>query len=315
LIAADGMKDETHAVRDSIWEIGATNVVEASSMGESAMVTFSHNGKRFIAACDGGVTYVCDSMTGQYMTPPLRQLENIYAVGFAPDDRSVATASWDGTARIWNAITGEAWTPPMHHDAAVLSAQFSPDGRQLVTTSMDWTARIWDASTGTSAAEPLRHQQAILWAEFSSDGRWVATASRDKTARVWDAQTGLAVTEPLEHQGVVNRTRFSPDGTLLLTASSDGTAKIWPLIRVEETAPEWFVELAEALAGQRLDERGKPIAIAAGSVEVILKIRAAQENNPGDDTFSRWARWFFADPSKRGSLTSAMAPQGPYAGK
>jgi len=282
----------------TIWEIGTTNLVSPKRfpLGDSAMATFNRDGRQFVAANDEGFTYVFDAATGEPASGRISHDECICWTSFAPDGKSIATASWDGTARIWDAVTGLSRTIPMRHDGPLLHEAFSPDGLELVTASKDWTARVWDAHSGLALTDPLRHKGPVVRAKFSPDGRWIATASFDHTARVWDKETGLAISEAFTHDDRVNTVEFSPNGKHLLTASSDGTARIWPLLSVNEVAPLWLMELAEALGGQRMNDEGK---LETVPIDKVLEIRATQNNSRDTDVFSRWARWFFADPSTR----------------
>jgi WD40 repeat protein len=142
----------------------------------------------------------------------------------------------------------------------------------------------------------MRHHGPVRFAEFSPNGQWIATASVDSTARIWDASTGLAVTEPFMHNRGVSLAHFSPDGRSLLTASDDGTARIWPLLRVEDLAPDWVMELAEAFGGQRLSKGGKLEKLTPVSINDVNKVRNLRKEKGGTNVFSRWAQWFFADP-------------------
>jgi WD40 repeat protein/predicted Ser/Thr protein kinase len=281
----------------AVWEIGTSNVVKTPGQLDSAMAAFSPDGTRFVIGSDAGVSVIYDSATGKPVAPLLQHRENICWVCFAPNGSAVATASWDGTAQIWSSYKGIPLTPAMHHDAAVLCVSFSPDGKLLVTTSRDSTARIWDAQSGMLSTDPLRHRDRVVCAEFSGDSRRVATASWDKTARVWDATSGLPVSEPFRHEDRMTKALFSPGDKALLTVSSDGITRLWPLLQVSDPAPQWLLDLAEALGGERLNQQGK---LEEASVDAVVDIRSEHSNARGEDVFSHWARWYFAQPFTAG---------------
>ena len=81
---------------------------------------------------------------------------SVNSAAFAPDGRSIVTASDDKTARVWREGADGRWTGTAleGHSGTVNSAAFSPDGRSIVTASDDKTARVWregaDGWTGTA---------------------------------------------------------------------------------------------------------------------------------------------------------------------
>ncbi|HEY5911794.1 MAG TPA: immunoglobulin domain-containing protein [Verrucomicrobiae bacterium] len=67
-------------------------------------------------------------ITGQvkWQTSPHRA--NIYQAKFSPDARTLATASWDGTAKLWNVASGQEMFT-FKAPGVVWSIAFSPDGQ------------------------------------------------------------------------------------------------------------------------------------------------------------------------------------------
>jgi WD40 repeat protein len=70
--------------------------------------------------------------------------DQINALAFAPDSRTLATASHDRTVRLWDTVSGEERLTLRGHTAAVSAVAFSRDGRALASGSYDKTVRVWD---------------------------------------------------------------------------------------------------------------------------------------------------------------------------
>ncbi|MBS0498260.1 MAG: AAA family ATPase, partial [Proteobacteria bacterium] len=146
---------------------------------------------------------------------------------FAPDGKTIVTASQDNTARLWDAASGKELAVLRGHESLVNNAQFAPDGKTIVTASADKTARLWDAASGKELAVLRGHENSIRNAQFSPDGQSIVTASYDKTARLWDAVSGKELAVLRGHESLVNNAQFAPDGKTIVTASADKTARLW----------------------------------------------------------------------------------------
>ncbi|KAG2097561.1 WD40-repeat-containing domain protein [Suillus discolor] len=69
----------------------------------------------------------------------------IYSITLFPNDRLLASTSWDGTARLWNLDTNLQIGPPLQHKDDVTCAAFSADGKLLSTAGwQNEIAYVWD---------------------------------------------------------------------------------------------------------------------------------------------------------------------------
>ncbi|MGP3979726.1 nSTAND1 domain-containing NTPase [Streptomyces sp. KR80] len=151
----------------------------------------------------------------------------VNAVAFAPGNRSLATASSDGTVtlrRVADRRTTATFTVP----GRVRSVAFSPDGRTLAATSTDGPVRLWDtADHRTTAVLPAKTTGARAVA-FAPRGRTLATAAADGTIHLWNTARGhRAVASLTGHAGEVNALAYAPDGRTLVSAGSDRTVRLW----------------------------------------------------------------------------------------
>jgi WD40 repeat protein len=115
---------------------------------------------------------------------PWQHRDWVYYASFSPDNRSVATASFDRIARVCDTVSGRQ--TDFRHNAPVRSAEFSPDGHFLVTACWDSTTRIWNVVSGEQAIPPLKHTGSAMHASFSPDGRFVLTVDTHGVTCLWD---------------------------------------------------------------------------------------------------------------------------------
>ncbi len=274
---------------------------------------FSPDGQRVVTASTDKTARVWEARTGQPITPPLKHEARVHRACFSPDGQRILTASFDRTARLWDARTGQPIGPPLKHEAEVHSAQFSPDGSRIVTASPDRTARVWDARTGQLLVPPLRHLTEVHSAQFSLDGRRILTGSWDFTARVWDGQTGEPLTHPLRHDSGVDSAQLSPDGQRVATRIvRDRAARIWEVPEPPMPAPTWLPVLAEAVAGQRLNDQRIPEPVAA---EEISRLKNHLLQSPTTDLWTTCAKWCLADPCTRTRSPAATRTVPEYVGQ
>ncbi|KAJ9132530.1 HET-domain-containing protein [Pleurostoma richardsiae] len=114
--------------------------------------------------------------------------DNIKAVAFARDGKTVASGSYDGTIRLWDATTGEERQALEGHKG-VNAIAFSQDSKTVLLGSDDDTVQSWDTTTGEEM-QVLRGPDHYVYAvAISHDTQTVATISL-KIIRVWDVMTG-----------------------------------------------------------------------------------------------------------------------------
>jgi WD40 repeat protein len=158
----------------------------------------------------------------------------IQCIVFAPDGKTVATGSDDGTARVWDPATAKQRLILEGHTGAVLAVAWSPDGKLVATAGRDGTVKVWNGTTGERRYNLRGHPTTPGFGRlpttyalvFSPDGNILASGGADRKIRLWDTSNGkegaafaMGITEPLS-------LAFIPDTKMLACAGRDGTIKM-----------------------------------------------------------------------------------------
>jgi WD40 repeat protein len=179
----------------------------------------------------------------------------LYAIALSPDNRVLATGSYDQKIKLWDVATGELRHTLSAHNAAIYGLAFRPDGKILASASGDRTIKLWQTDTGKrveTLGQPLQEVHALAW---SPDGRRLAAAGLDHRIRIWEiSEAATETTNPLllhrfAHEGAILNLKWAPDGKSLLSSADDQTVKLWDAAQVtEKRTIEKQPDLAPALA-------------------------------------------------------------------
>ncbi|WP_419596615.1 helix-turn-helix domain-containing protein [Streptomyces brasiliscabiei] len=152
----------------------------------------------------------------------------VNAVAFAPDDRTLATASSDGTVTL-RATGGDhrklaAFSVP----GRVRSVAFSPDGRTLAATSTDGPVTLWDVTTRRRTALLAADTRGARAVAFDPRGTTLAVATPDGPVQLWDTgRTPRRTASLTGHKGTLHALAYAPDGRTLVSAGADRTVRLW----------------------------------------------------------------------------------------
>ena len=165
----------------------------AFSPGARYLATASEDGRIALVEIAGGS---CGEP--RYLEP---QAGTATSVRFAPDGRTLVTATGEGEAQVWN-LNGTLLARLSGHKARILSVDFSSDGRWLLTASRDGTVRLWPSPT-VPQTQPLTAYLTLSaglggasHASFSPDGLSIGAAYRNDVALLWQVWNEGPGTDP-----------------------------------------------------------------------------------------------------------------------
>ena len=172
---------------------------------------FSHDGSMLLSASTDRTAIVWDTAAGARLQTLTGHRDQVWGAGFAPDDRTVYTASdyelmsWDVTGRRGFLSPGDAGEPVGEQLGVSVAG---PDGRTLARFE---NQAMWfvDNRTGRVTAKSPTHGLVsnVAWAP---DARWFLTTGPG-IVTLWDAQTGRQVATRAYPPGLVVGAVFSAD--------------------------------------------------------------------------------------------------------
>jgi RNA polymerase sigma factor (sigma-70 family) len=195
-------------------------------------VAFSHSGK-YLVTGDWGrgeprLWDLSDLKDGPKLVRNFAGCQNVIAVAFAPDEKSFAAVTYDGSVYAYDAESGELrWKKQGHVDVARCVA-CSGDGKLVATAGNDKTVQIRDAKTGELKHTLEGHGDKVNAVAFSPDNKRLASCGYDGTARLWDVESGKLVRKLTPGNQSVRSVAFAPDGQTLATGGlqSVGVTKV-----------------------------------------------------------------------------------------
>jgi Tol biopolymer transport system component len=183
-----------------IWDAKTGRELQTLSghSGNVNSVAYSPDGKFIVSGSGGSMTFNPDGETIYSYTDTIkiwdaktgRELQNlsghsrdVTSVAYSPDEKFIASSSWDNTIKIWDVETGHELRTLEGHTGGVNSVEFSPDGRRILSCSGDGTTRLWDAATGAELASFISFTD-NEWIVITPEGFYNASPNGDKYLNV-----------------------------------------------------------------------------------------------------------------------------------
>jgi WD40 repeat protein len=107
-------------------------------------LAWTSDGNKLISGSYGPIR-IFDTATWQQIAVLEGHTHVVTAISLSPNNRLLASASYDKTARLWNLDTNLPVGPPLQHEQDVYSIALSPNGKVLVTACESINnAYVWD---------------------------------------------------------------------------------------------------------------------------------------------------------------------------
>lgn len=209
--------------------------------GNPFCVEFSPDGKYVLKPAQDQnskhFVQVRDASTGDLRGSFAEHAQDIWAIKFSADGRSVVTGGTAYEMKLWHwnpenfdEMT-EVWRADLPKVGFADMIAFSPNGEWVLTGGDDKTVRIRSAKDGTLLESLSGHTGNVFAVAFSPDGKLFASGGEDTTIRLWDATQDppREIHKLRGHIGVISSLAFSSDSRRLVSGSRDRTVKIWDL--------------------------------------------------------------------------------------
>ncbi|XP_030574561.1 jouberin isoform X2 [Archocentrus centrarchus] len=216
-------------------------------------VLFSHAGTILAAACadkDAFPVVVYEIPSGKVLAAFNGHLKIVYDLCWSRDDRSLLSASSDGTVREWNVERLQATAQKvLPHPSFVYCARYHPTAQNLVITGgYDSLIRVWrldvDDVNGQLLQEFEGHSSFVNAVCFDSEGRRMFSGDNTGLIIVWKTSVndGRQRQQPCHHwcierkidesdlSGIpINLLQLHPNGRCLLIHAKDSVLRMMDL--------------------------------------------------------------------------------------
>ncbi|BDA68902.1 hypothetical protein CAL7716_030680 [Calothrix sp. PCC 7716] len=161
--------------------------------------------------------------------------DEISAIDFSPDGKTLVSVGKDGILRIWSITTTMSRDYNKIRDclftdkeAGISSVAFSPDRKIVASSHTNGIINLWDTSIKSSHKlqklyKLAGHKDEINRISFTFDGSQLLSSSNDRTVKFWsftDRFEGHTRTE-------FEKVSFSGDNQIITTVGSNGNLLFW----------------------------------------------------------------------------------------
>lgn len=226
LLATGGQDNLVH-----IWDLATqTETATFTHVGPVSGVAFSPDGTLIAASTFAFPTEIViwNVETGAEVNRLSRRRIPHFAVEFAPDGKTLYSASGYGSVWIWDLATNLYVDSLADHGRPLYDMDLSSDGKWVVMGSESRAFTVNDALTGEEVFGQRNLSGPVNSVAFNQAVTLLATvAIEDFSVHVWDFNTDSEVMALMGGTNAINVVGFNPNGTLLVSGEASGDIWLW----------------------------------------------------------------------------------------
>ncbi len=169
--------------------------------------------------------------------------EEVSAVAFSPDGKTVATCGGEDALKLWNSTTGELLRTlrdeEVEEPVCLRAMSFSGDGQKILTGGDFLTLRVWSVTTGRVLDwrggdildPPVFTEGLTYFAEWESDESDSDDDKKDPDARIFQSVTWKKLHTLKGFRQNIRALAFAPNINRFAIVDGDGRGLIWDPVR------------------------------------------------------------------------------------
>ena len=211
-------------------------------------VVFSADGSHLLSGSVDGKVRIINLKNLKVEETFWGHYDQVVSVAYSPDEKRVASVSWDNKLCIWDVFTGSLIKEVVISNVAgdgCSAVAYRPDGSNIAVASSDHTITILD-SDGNKMQTLTRHIDGINSLCYYPNGKFLLSGASDNTVRIWELDNCQEWdnNKRRHSHATISKVSFSPDGGKILSSSHDMTIKLWnmrtgDLMKVFEGHDSW----------------------------------------------------------------------------